>query len=230
MVYYGSQAKRYAEACSREIARMFNEPRAVVHVAGVPRRVEFDVSHLISDERNAIQSIALNQDPRRNFVRVEEAAKNRVDGRSNHGLGRNCGFYSASDDLGNSTTCTHEFAHGLGLVHYGDRPGGSKRVQGQPGIMAPRGSLVDAPYQYAGGKTLNPYMRKVLASDIADLGLDALEYDSKGCASLGSTQDFGHDAWGKPWKDPWLAVSTPVRILVLINEQLSRASNCNAQE
>nr|MBA2330922.1 peptidase M10 [Flavisolibacter sp.] len=74
----------------------------------------------------------------------------------------------------------HEFGHTLGLDHpkYLDIRG-----KGVPGIMYPRGTLVDPPYQYdpeqrpgLKGGTLHPQYRRVLKEDILNLKLHRLNY------------------------------------------------------
>lgn len=77
-------------------------------------------------------------------------------------------------------------------------PEGNLLGKGQPGIMYPRGTIVDPQYRYnpkAGynqsGGTLNPEKRKVLQSDIDMLHLDNLYYDNNGNSQLGkSTSAF----------------------------------------
>lgn len=73
--------------------------------------------------------------------------------------------------------------HTLGLDHPQDL---DLRGKGVPGIMYPRGTLVDAQYQYnpagdAGdsnnGGTLHPKYRKVLEHDIALLKLHKLVFE-----------------------------------------------------
>nr|WP_302350101.1 hypothetical protein [uncultured Prevotella sp.] len=107
--------------------------------------------------------------------------------------------YPNVEQVGSSTEA-HEFGHSLGLWP-GTKNGHPKENllgKGQPGIMYPRGTIVDPQYRYnpkAGynqsGGTLNPEKRKVLQSDIDMLHLDNLHYDKNGNSQLGkSTSAF----------------------------------------
>ena len=95
-----------------------------------------------------------------------------------------------------SLTAAHEYGHTIGLDHPAVL---DIRGQGQPGIMYPRGTWVDPPYQWdpsvapgTVGGTLNPATRRVLASDILDLGLHRLRFDRGGRAVLGEFTNLYH--------------------------------------
>jgi hypothetical protein len=73
------------------------------------------------------------------------------------------------------------------------------RGQGVPGIMYPRGTLVDPEFQYdplkpAGvtGGTMHPMYRKVKLQDIEDLKLHRLEFHH-GKAVLGEFTNVWHE-------------------------------------
>lgn len=197
--FYGKQ-KDLGPKCAQEIFNMFNAPNSKVKVGDKTFNVKFEISHQEIDENEAYGSSTINKRIENNYIRIEDKAYNEPNGRSNNEIYQNCGFYSGADGLGTSTTCTHEFAHGLGLLHYNDRAenknkpmkGADLRGQGQPGIMAARGFIVDQEYQWnktaqagAAGGTINPSLRKVNNQDILDLHLERLSYDSDGCAKLG---------------------------------------------
>jgi len=94
-----------------------------------------------------------------------------------------------------STTAAHEYGHTLGLEHPEQL---DIRGKGVPGIMYPRGTLVDPQYQYepdkpAGtkGGTLHPMYRKVLPEDIDSLKLHKLSFENNK-AILGEFTNIWH--------------------------------------
>jgi hypothetical protein len=142
------------------------------------------------------ETIYSNINSGNNYFRIEEYAPGNIS--FVDGLGSNTGYFKLDNLLNNSTTAAHEFGHTLGLDHpkYLDIRG-----QGQPGIMYPRGTLVDPQFQYdptvpAGvkGGTLNPFTRKVLQSDIDDLKLNRLDFNKEGLAIVGDFSSVWHDA------------------------------------
>ena len=99
------------------------------------------------------------------------------------------------DSYKGSTTAAHEYGHTIGLDHPHDL---DLRGKGVPGIMYPRGTLVDPQYQYdpekpAGtkGGTMYPIYRKVLKEDIENLKLYRLSFKS-GNAILGEFSNIWH--------------------------------------
>jgi hypothetical protein len=124
-------------------------------------------------------------------------------------IGENSGNWVTKDGLGTTTTAPHEFGHGLGLIHTPE----DMRGKGQPGIMASRGTAVDAEYTYDPKKgasekyynaekkewqyrnTLSPSKRKVLQSDIDKLK-SVVIFNLFG-ASLGKAVHRIYDANGR---------------------------------
>ena len=106
------------------------------------------------------------------------------------------GVRSVENLLNNSSTAAHEFGHTLGLEHPHHL---DIRGQGIPGIMYPRGTWVDPPFQYypevapgADGGTLNPFTRKVLQQDINALHLNKFDFDENGFAIVGAFSSVWH--------------------------------------
>jgi hypothetical protein len=67
--------------------------------------------------------------------------------------------------------------------------------------MYPRGTIVDAIYQYspvaaplAPGGTMNPFSRRVLQQDISNLNLHQLYYNLNGFAVIGNFTNVWHES------------------------------------
>jgi hypothetical protein len=137
-----------------------------------------------------------NDNPRNNYFRIEPFAYGNIS--SVDDIGCNTGYFLLENLLDHSTTAAHEFGHSLGLVHPRQL---DIRGQGQPGIMYPRGSIVDPPYQWnpaaalgEQGSTLNPLTRKVTQQDIDSLRLHRLRFNANGLAVVGEFSSVWHDA------------------------------------
>jgi hypothetical protein len=137
-----------------------------------------------------------NTNPLNNFFRIEEKASGNIS--FVDGVGSNTGYFQLDNLLNNSSTAAHEFGHTLGLEHPQDV---DIRGKGTPGIMYPRGTIVDAHFQYdpaipAGekGGTMNPFHRKVLQKDIDDLHLEKLRFKNNKAVvgAFSSVWHFAH--------------------------------------
>jgi hypothetical protein len=141
------------------------------------------------------ETVFKNTDPRNNYFRIEEFASGNIS--FVDGLNSNTGYFKLENLLNNSTTAAHEFGHSIGLDHPHDL---DIRGKGTPGIMYPRGTLVDPRFQYypevtpgEKGGTLNPFTRKVLQKDIDDLRLNDLRFNKKGFAVVGGFSSVWHE-------------------------------------
>ena len=135
-----------------------------------------------------------NTNPRNNYFRIEEFANGNIS--FVDGVGSNTGYFKLENLLNNSTTAAHEYGHTIGLEHPEIL---DIRGKGVPGIMYPRGTIVDAIYQYspvalplAPGGTMNPSNRKVLQEDIDNLNLHRLAYSRNGVAVIGNFTNAWH--------------------------------------
>ncbi len=193
----------YGNAISEEVRRdmedeinwMWNEPRALLWLEKKPFLVEFAVKVFLYPNLQ-VQDVISNNNPRNNYFRIEEYAHGNIS--FVDGLGCNTGYFKLENLYRGSTTAAHEYGHTLGLPHPEDI---DIRGKGIPGIMYPRGTLVNAEYQYdptvaAGvkGGTLYPIHRRVKQSDIDDLKL--LKILSNKEKVLGKFSSIFHEAQG----------------------------------
>ncbi len=178
IITYGHAAnEELTEQMRIEIETMWNEPGAIVPVQNKSYRVHFRIT---AEAKKDISDLELyqNTDPRNNYFRIEEFAHGNIS--FVDGLGCNSGYFKLENLYKDSTTAAHEYGHTLGLDHPHDL---DIRGKGVPGIMYPRGTLVDARFQYdpskpAGvtGGTLHPMHRRVSSKDILDLKINKLRF------------------------------------------------------
>lgn len=193
--FYGDAA---TEAMSFQIANNiadhWNEPMGKVVFKNRLYDVVFDIKgHWAENLRPEI--VFENTDPRNNYFRIESFAGTDIS--FVDGIGSNTGYFKLDNLLNNSTTAAHEYGHTIGL-HHPDVP--DIRGKGQPGIMHPRGTIVDPAYQYnpaaaplEPGGTINPFTRKVLQGDIDNLRLKKLDFSRSGFAILGAFTSQWHE-------------------------------------
>lgn len=192
ITYGNATTPELTEQMRDEIETMWNEPHVVIRIKNEPFIVRFKIT---AQYAAAIKDIDIyqNTDARNNYFRIEEFALGNIS--FVDGLGCNSGYFKLENLYKGSTTAAHEYGHTLGLAHPTDV---DLRGKGVPGIMYPRGTLVDAPYQYdpnipAGltGGTMHPMYRKVQTADIELLKLNRLIYRA-GKAVLGDFTNFWH--------------------------------------
>ena len=194
--FYGNAANDIiSPQIAKDIAEHWNEPRGHAIIKRNWYEVFFEIEG-IYEPSLAPETIFENSNPRNNYFRVEEYAHGNIS--FVDGLGSNTGYFKLENLLNNSTTAAHEFGHTLGLDHPRNL---DIRGEGPPGIMYPRGTLVDPQFQYdptvpAGlkGGTMNPFTRKVFQSDIDNLKLNNLNFNKNGFATIGEFSSLWHDA------------------------------------
>ena len=180
IVTYGNAATpAITEQMRDEIETMWNEPQATVKIKFGACRLAFKITASFQPHMQP-EEVYQNLDPRNNYFRIEEFAHGNIS--FVDGLGCNSGYFKLENLYKGSTTAAHEYGHTLGLDHPKHL---DIRGEGVPGIMYPRGTLVDPPYQYdpskpAGvtGGTMHPMYRRVKEKDILRLNLNRLEFEN----------------------------------------------------
>jgi hypothetical protein len=195
IVTYGNAANdSIAEQIRDEIETMWNEPVGTLWWKDLQLKIVF---HITASFEPVIDPMDIyqNTDPRNNYFRIEEYAQGNIS--FVDGIGCNTGYFKLENLYKGSTTAAHEYGHTLGLHHPHDL---DLRGKGIPGIMYPRGTLVDPQYQYnpaglagdsSNGGTMHPKYRKVLQNDIVLLKLNKLGFDD-GKAVIGEFTSIWH--------------------------------------
>jgi hypothetical protein len=191
---YGDAANNdIATFIAADIAHFWNDAQGIVRIKNQPLNVHFNIEGIWSKSLEP-QMIYENINPRNNYFRIEEYASGNIS--FVDGLNSNTGYFKLDNLLNNSTTAAHEFGHTIGLDHPHDL---DIRGKGTPGIMYPRGTLVDNIYQYdpnaepaTNGGTINPFTRKVLQHDIDNLRLNKLNFNQYNFATIGGFSSLWH--------------------------------------
>jgi hypothetical protein len=175
-----------------EIETMWNEPGGIVVINGSSFQIVFRITAEIRKEVPEME-VLQNTDPRINYFRIEEYVNGNIS--FVDGIGCNTGHFKLENLYPGSTTAAHEYGHTLGLDHPKIL---DLRGRGVPGIMYPRGTLVDPQFQYdpskpAGtqGGTMHPMYRKVFQADVAQLKLHRLSFQN-GKAIVGAFTNVFH--------------------------------------
>lgn len=193
LICYGHAASsRLAGQIRDEIETLWNEPQGRVLLGNQHLLVQFRITaecRPLVEEMEVLQNV----NARNNYFRIEEFAHSHIS--FVDGLGCNTGYFLLENLYPGSTTAAHEYGHTLGLDHPKNL---DIRGQGVPGIMYPRGTLVDAAYQYdpavpAGqkGGTMHPMYRRVKQQDITGLKLHRLTFE-QGRAVVGAFTNVYH--------------------------------------
>ncbi|MEO6071637.1 MAG: peptidase M10 [Chitinophagaceae bacterium] len=177
ITYGGGADETITQRIREEIERMWNEPQVQVPLKNDRYHVRFIITASMQKDISEI-AVYENDDPRNNYFRIEEEVLGNIS--FVDGLGSNSGYFKVENLYAGSTTAAHEYGHTLGLDHPQNT---DLRGKGIPGIMYPRGTLVEPQFQYdplkpAGvtGGTMHPMHRRVQPADIVALKLHRLRF------------------------------------------------------
>lgn len=176
IVLYGDEASKELTAqFVDEVQSMWNEPEGIVEYNEDHYNLVFEIRGVFRPNLTALEVIS-NTNPRMNYFRVEDYSPINISWVD--GINSNTGYMLIDNLYEGSTTAAHEFGHTIGLAH----PDNLNLIgKGVPGIMYPRGTLVDREYQYdfnaapaTNGGTIHPMNRRVLQEDIDLLNIPNL--------------------------------------------------------
>ena len=192
--FYGdASSENLAKQIADDIQSHWNEPRGSVRIKNDLFRISFEITGFHTPDLSP-ETVWYNDDPKNNYFRIEEFAAGNIS--FVDGIGCNTGYFKLDNLLQTSTTAAHEYGHTIGLKHPDIIDIRGTKV---PGIMYPRGTIVDAHMQYdptaapgAYGGFLDPKFRKVSQSDIDLINLHKLSFDANGFAMVGGFSSLYH--------------------------------------
>jgi hypothetical protein len=121
-----------------KLKTLWNEPEGIIELDNTRLQVIFKMNGILSPNLS-IEDVLSNTNPRNNYYRVEDYSPLNISWVD--GINSNTGYMFIDNLYVGSTTGAHEYGHSIGLDH----PENLVIIgQGRPGIMYPRGTLVDS--------------------------------------------------------------------------------------
>jgi RHS repeat-associated protein len=203
MYFYGGGAsKEQAAATASNIQNLWNAAGGTIEMDGVTYDVKFSISGEYVSEQDAEDMAKSNgNNAENNFIRVEDGSQLSFKS-SFYDTPGNSGFF-ISGELKKHSIDAHEYGHGLGWFEAGEADGGRHDAtieNGVPGIMSPRGTPVSDEYGYggqpSGQRTVSPYRRNVLSSDITKLNISTTTLKQSGSVNVGTASNNIYNANG----------------------------------
>ncbi len=193
LLYGDAISEIFRKDIEEEIETLWNEPKGKVTIAYEMYILEFQINCWLFPNLLP-KDIYENVNPKNNYIRIEETSSINIS--FVDGLGSNTGYFFAENLYKGSTTAAHEYGHTIGLDHPEELDIRDKET---PGIMYPRGTLVQPQFQYdpskpagATGGTMYPKYRRVLQEDIDLLKINKLRFEHNK-ATIGAFSSVWHD-------------------------------------
>ncbi len=173
IIYGRAASAALSHQIATEIETMWNEAEGKIRIGNQLYTLQFKIKGIFAPDLQA-EAVLQNQNPQNNYFRIETFINGNIS--FVDAINCNTGFFKLENLYQGSTTAAHEFGHTIGLVHPAHL---DLRGRGTPGIMYPRGTIVDPQFQYdpsieAGlqGGTIQPMHRRVWKEEVAMLQIN----------------------------------------------------------
>lgn len=193
IIYGRAASEELSLQIADEIESMWNAAQGKIRLGDSLYTLHFEIKGVYEPNLQA-EALLHNSNPLNNFFRIETFVNGNIS--FVDAINCNSGFFKLDNLYKGSTTAAHEFGHTIGLVHPHQL---DLRGKGVPGIMYPRGTIVDPQFQYdpnvpAGqqGGTIQPMHRKVWKEEVAMLQIN-LKYQLENAWVIGDFSNVWHE-------------------------------------